>query len=215
MRLVKNPEMQENGFNSLVGKIPWRRDRLCIPVFSGFPCGSAGKESAGNAGDLGSIPGLGRSPGEGKGYPLQYSGLENSMVCRVHRVAKSRTGLSDFHRSFTQISIATRGLITTASPSSRLDHHLSSQSASGMSHVCASPRISPPKALCNDPSCHCRTPSRCWPVRLWTPTPGEQVLHRLPFSGHWLSLKASLTGAHFSGSFLPASNYEEGAVAVL
>ena len=45
----------------------------------GFPCGSACKESACNAGDLGSIPGLGRSPGEGKGYPLQYSGLENSM----------------------------------------------------------------------------------------------------------------------------------------
>ena len=46
---------------------------------SGFPCGSAGKESTCNAGDLGSIPGLGRSPGEGKGYPLQYSGLENSV----------------------------------------------------------------------------------------------------------------------------------------
>ena len=45
----------------------------------GFPCGSAGKESACNAGDLGSIPGLGRSPREGKGYPLQYSGLENPM----------------------------------------------------------------------------------------------------------------------------------------
>ena len=45
----------------------------------GFPCGSAGKESAGNVGDLGLIPGLGRSPGEGKGYPLQYSGLEISM----------------------------------------------------------------------------------------------------------------------------------------
>ena len=49
-----------------------------LPVFLGFPCGSAGKESAGNAGDLGSIPGLGRSPGEGNGYPLQYSGLESS-----------------------------------------------------------------------------------------------------------------------------------------
>ena len=46
-----------------------------------FPCGSAGKESACNAGDLGSIPGLGRSPGEGEGYPLQYSGLENSTDC--------------------------------------------------------------------------------------------------------------------------------------
>ena len=47
----------------------------------GFPCGSAGKESACNAGDLDSIPGLERSPGEGSGYPLQYPGLENSMVC--------------------------------------------------------------------------------------------------------------------------------------
>ena len=47
--------------------------------------------------DLGSIPGLGRSPGEGKGYPLWYSGLENSMDCIVHRVAKSQTRLSDFH----------------------------------------------------------------------------------------------------------------------
>ena len=46
---------------------------------SGFPCGSAGKESACNTEDLGSVPGLGRSPGEGIGYPLQYSGLENSM----------------------------------------------------------------------------------------------------------------------------------------
>ena len=62
----------------------------------GFPDGSAGKESACNAGDLGLIPGLRRSPGEGKGYPLQYSGLENSMDCIVHGVAKSRTQLSDF-----------------------------------------------------------------------------------------------------------------------
>ena len=53
--------------------------------------GSAGRESACNAGDLGSIPGLGRSPGEGKGYLLQYSGLENSMDCIGHRVAKSQT----------------------------------------------------------------------------------------------------------------------------
>ena len=49
--------------------------------FMGFPCSSAGKESPANAGDLCLIPGLGRSPGEGKGYPLQYSGLENSMAC--------------------------------------------------------------------------------------------------------------------------------------
>jgi len=51
--------------------------------------GSAGKESTCNAGDLGSIPGLGRSPGDGKGYPLQYSGLEKSMDCIVHGVAES------------------------------------------------------------------------------------------------------------------------------
>ena len=56
-----------------------------------FPCGPAGKESACSAGDLGLIAGLGRSPGGGKGYPLQYSGLENSMDCIVHEVAKSRT----------------------------------------------------------------------------------------------------------------------------
>ena len=61
----------------------------------GFPDSSVGKESARNA-DLGSIPGLGRSPVEGKGYPLQYSGLENSMDCRVHEVTKSQTRLSDF-----------------------------------------------------------------------------------------------------------------------
>ena len=65
----------------------------------GFPCGSAGKESAFNVGDLGLIILLGRSPGEGKGYPLQYSGLKNSMDCIVHRVAKSQTQLSDFHFS--------------------------------------------------------------------------------------------------------------------
>ena len=63
----------------------------------GFPCGSAGKESACSAGDLGSIPGLGRSPGERKGYSLQYSGLENSMGTTVHGVTKSQTQLSDFH----------------------------------------------------------------------------------------------------------------------
>ena len=70
-------------------------------MFMSFPCGSAGKESACSARDLGSIPGLGRSPGERKGYPPQYSGLENSMDCIVYGGAKSRTQLSDFH-SLTQ-----------------------------------------------------------------------------------------------------------------
>ena len=80
-------------------------------MFLGFPCGLAGKESASYEGDLGSgkesasyegdlgsIRGLGRSPGEGKGYPLQYSGLENSMDYTVHGVAKSQTQLSDFKK---------------------------------------------------------------------------------------------------------------------
>ena len=68
--------------------------------YLGFPCGSAGKESTCDVGDLGSIPGLGRSPGEGKGYPLQYSGLENSMDSIVHGVTKSQTRLSNFHFHF-------------------------------------------------------------------------------------------------------------------
>ena len=63
----------------------------------GFPGGSAGKDSACSVGDLDSIPGLGRSPGEGKGYPLQYSGLENFMGCIVHGVTKSHTLLSNFY----------------------------------------------------------------------------------------------------------------------
>ena len=78
--------------------MPWRRDRLLTPVFLGFSCGSASKESALNAGDLGSIPGWGRSLGEGKGYPLQYSGLENFMDWIVHGVAESHSRLRDFHR---------------------------------------------------------------------------------------------------------------------
>jgi len=65
----------------------------------GFPCGSAGKESTCNAGDPGSIPGLGRSPGEGNGYPFQYSGLENSMDHIVHGVTKNQTRLSNLRKT--------------------------------------------------------------------------------------------------------------------
>ena len=93
--------------STLAWKIPWTEEpgrlqsmgsqsqtrlsdfTLCaLLICVGFPGGSDGKESACNAGDLGSIPGLGRSPGKGNGYPLQYSGLEISMVCIVHGVAK-------------------------------------------------------------------------------------------------------------------------------
>ena len=70
-----------------------------------FAGGSDGKEADRNAGDLGSIPGLGRSAGEGKAYPLQYSGLENSMGCIVRGVANCRTQLSDFHKSHTKSNI--------------------------------------------------------------------------------------------------------------
>ena len=69
----------------------WSRNqwKAWLQTKVGIPCGSAGKESTCNAGDLGSIPGLGRSLREGKGYPLQYSGLENSMDCIVHGVSQS------------------------------------------------------------------------------------------------------------------------------
>ena len=88
--------------------IKWEAWSFSIPVLykpylnrtltlKGFPCGSAGKESTCNVGDLGSILGLGWSPGEGKDYPLKYSGLENFIDCRVHGVTKSRTRLSHSH----------------------------------------------------------------------------------------------------------------------
>ena len=97
-QLVKNPpECRRPQFDSWVRKIRWRRDRLPTPVFLGFPGGSTGEESACKAGDLGSISGLGRSPAEGKGYLLQYSGWENSMDCRVHGITESWTRLSAFH----------------------------------------------------------------------------------------------------------------------
>ena len=71
----------------------------------GFPGGSAGKESTCNAGNLGFIPGLGRSPGEGNSYPFKYSGLENSMDCIVHGVIKNKTRLSYFHSIYTHTHI--------------------------------------------------------------------------------------------------------------
>jgi len=77
-QLVKNlPAMQETLVQFLGQENPLRGDRLPIPVFLDFPGGSDGKKFACNAGNLGSIPGLGRSPGEGNSYPLQDSGLEN------------------------------------------------------------------------------------------------------------------------------------------
>ena len=90
-QLVKNPPAMQETLVLFLGQedLHWRRDKLPTLVFLGFPYGSSGKESACNVGDLGLITMLGRSPGEGNGYPLQYSGLENSMDCTVHRTAES------------------------------------------------------------------------------------------------------------------------------
>ena len=78
-------------FDSWVGKICWRRDRLPNPVFLGFPCGSAGKESACNVGDLVQTLGWKDPLEKEKANPLQYSGLENSVDCIVRGFTKSRT----------------------------------------------------------------------------------------------------------------------------
>ena len=83
--------------DSSLGPIHYSFPSIQSKPSMGFSCGSAGKESACIAGDLGSIPGLGRSPGEGKGYPFQYSGLENPMDCIVYGVAKNGTQLSNLH----------------------------------------------------------------------------------------------------------------------
>ena len=81
---------------------------------NGFSCGWTGKESACSVVHLGSMPGLGRSPGEGKGYPLQYSGLENSMDWLAHGVAKSytteRLTLSQ-NRHLTKLKLSTKELM--------------------------------------------------------------------------------------------------------
>ena len=84
--------------NSWVWKIPWRRDRLPTPVFLDFPGGSAGKESTCNAGDLGSIPGLGKFPGGGKGYPhssiLAWRIPRTEEPGRLQSMGSQRVGLS-------------------------------------------------------------------------------------------------------------------------
>ena len=97
----------------------WRYVQIILLILFGlaffwgcFHGSSAGEESTCNVGDLGLIPGLGRSPGEGKGYPVRYSGLENSIDYTVHGVAKSQTQLSDFHfLFFDMIRIAWASLI--------------------------------------------------------------------------------------------------------
>ena len=90
-QLVKNPPaMQETWFASWVGKIHWRRNRLPTPLFLGFPDGSAGKESVCNVGDLGSILGLGRSPGEGNN--TQSSILAWTIAWTIQSMGSQRVG---------------------------------------------------------------------------------------------------------------------------
>ena len=98
-------QCRRHWFDSWAVKVCWRRDRLPTPIFLGFPCGSGGKEFTCNERDLGSIPGLRRSPGEGKGYLLQYTGLENPMdyiVQGSQRVGHARTTLMSFTSMFPQ-----------------------------------------------------------------------------------------------------------------
>ena len=88
LRKRRVPGRRQNGvdtFSRTMVMCIWRFVLLFSLLREGFPCNSAGEESTWNVGDLGSIAGLGRSPGEGKGYPIQYSGLENFTDCIVHR----------------------------------------------------------------------------------------------------------------------------------
>ena len=99
-QLVIHLQCRRPQFDSRVGKLCGRRDQLPTAVFLGFPGGSAGKESPAMRETWVQSLGSEKAPGEGKGYPLQYSGLENSMDCIVHGVTNSQTRLSDFHWGF-------------------------------------------------------------------------------------------------------------------
>ena len=105
--------------NCLRGFLVEKGEANLMTHFMGFPGGSAGKESACNVGVLGSIPGLGRSPGKGNSYSLQYSGLENSMDSRVHGVTKSQAQLSNFDlRGFPGSSVGKESACNAGDPSS-------------------------------------------------------------------------------------------------
>ena len=90
--------METVNLNSAITPNKWQKQDKFILWWAVFwaSLSSVGKESTCNAGDPGSIPGLGRSPGEGKSYPFQYSGLENSKDCRVHGVTESGTRMNNF-----------------------------------------------------------------------------------------------------------------------
>ena len=111
IQLINKHEFLSNSAYSLIFFLSFfffffKAALLFLGLLATCPGGSAGKGSVCNVEDLGSIPGLGRSPGGGHGYPLQYSGLENSMDCIVHRVTKIWTRLSDFHVLFLFLSLS-------------------------------------------------------------------------------------------------------------
>ena len=122
------PEASEQDKGQLLGWGQMKQKSTTLTE-RGFPCGSAGKEFARNAGDLGSIPGLGRSPKEGKGYPLQYSRLKNSMDCTVQGVAKSWTRLRDFHFQGRDINSFTLSFPTRLTPSKKQEQSVPKQTA--------------------------------------------------------------------------------------
>ena len=102
----KNPlAMQETPGQFLGWEDPLEKGWATHSSILGLPCGLAGKESICNAEDMGSTPGMGKAPAEGKSYPFQYSCLENSMDCIVHGVTKSWTWLTHFHSEQSVVSI--------------------------------------------------------------------------------------------------------------
>ena len=95
-QLINNPPARQETLVQFLGwEDPLEKGQATHSSILGLPCGSVGNESTCHAGDPGLVPGLGRSSGDGKGSTLQYAGLENSMDCMVHGVAKSQTRLSD------------------------------------------------------------------------------------------------------------------------
>ena len=104
-QLVKNlPAVEETLVWFLGQEKPLEKGWATHSSILGLPCGLAGKESICNAEDMGSTPGMGKAPAEGKSYPFQYSCLENSMDCIVHGVTKSWIRLSGFHFSLSLLT---------------------------------------------------------------------------------------------------------------
>ena len=146
-QLVKNlPAMQETPVQFLGWEDPLEKGWATHPIFLGFPCGLAGKESACNVRDRGLISELGRSSGEGKGCPLQYSGLENSMDWIVQGVTESDMTVFHFHFDYLIWSVAANIPWHVATSSQSL-----SRWPSGLLHFCVSnlPFLLSYKDTCN------------------------------------------------------------------